>query len=69
MFKYFAKFRLTVHNIYLYHRSRYSSTTTDRNKATYLDIKAGLLQISAKASDDRGKTINELTRHLSGRSR
>ena len=59
MFKYFAKFRRTVHNTYLNHRPRYSSTTADRNKAIYLDIKTGLLQISSKASVERGKDINE----------
>ena len=46
IFKYFAKFGLIVHKTYLYMRPRWSSINTGENKAYYLKIKAGLLEIS-----------------------
>ena len=48
MCKLFAKFNLIVRKIYKNHRSRYFSTNTDRDKANYLEVKAGLLQISSR---------------------
>ena len=44
MFKYLAKFSLIIHKTHLYQRSRYSSKLRIKNKALYLEIKAGWLQ-------------------------
>ena len=52
MFKYFAKSSLIADKTHQYQRQRCSSTTADRNKAYYLEIKEGLLRylVDFKAS-------------------